>query len=728
MRLMIPALLLLAACVSGAQRFQVLPNQTILLKGDSIAQGYGFGNYTDPSPLRTIPGIGAILLKANAARGPGFQHVPNVWKGLNPDGSAKTVDTLAAELNASIKDGRIATGDWLIYEDAGQIDGGIHPAPWPWKKDLYLQYRRSLGDMVRSIQDVVDRSHIVFMTMFDYDPVCATCKWDAKLDMVGRTGNDAIRDEAAELGIRVIDMNRIMDAAHDYLQGKGWGRPVGPDGIHPNVYGNYVMTLAILGELGAEIANWKLDALYQRFSHPVAGGDVSTIWGFLKDPSDQERRQILDDLRAIVVRELDTTKSEVEPGITGYSPVRVIRHGKVLGRMANPPKEALRPAVYEVGHIYQLDRERCFMVASIREEGGHDFEIGNDAFVFSRLEDIDEQNAIPINRYDVNYKLKSNGKPAVQGRFPTLGGFVPIGAKLPDGKPHPAAGTGFLFSGTLTFLPDRSNGHPEAGRNDRDIEFIQIKADGRSIKVSKRELIFQLAGVSVGRVGLSNCAPQDAGFLCPFAADDGTYVVVIRLDYDGKEWKASKAGKPFLNAKAPEVWKQNRVYRWLETEASIQNTGSGFLVYTRGYDVKGRVYSSKDGLNFTFVFDHYNYNSPQTLNQGLDGSLYQISNPGPGLLRNPLYAYPLRGKHFMEPWVVHDERRVRSYPNEPDSPFCDHAVGQNVFLEGRWRHFVCYRVIGLHETDGKGAPAGPRSGVYVIEPEYDRVVRTPFRF
>ena len=59
-------------------------------------------------------------------------------------------------------------------------------------------------------------------------------------------------------------------------------------------------------------------------------------------------------------------------------------------------------------------------------------------------------------------------------------------------------------------------------------------------------------------------------------------------------------------------------------------------MYTRGYDMKGRVYASTDGLNYTFLFDHYNYNAPQTLNQGLDGSIYLMTNRGPGLLRNPL--------------------------------------------------------------------------------------------
>jgi hypothetical protein len=694
--------------------WKVLPGQRILLKGDSITRGFAFGNYDDPSPLRTIPGIAAILLKDNRSRPVIFQRLDNLRQG--PDGPADTVDSLAAELNACIRAGELRTGDWLIYEDAGQIHLGYHSVPW--KKDLYLNYRRSLREMVRAIEDVVDRSHIVLMTMFDYDPSCANCKWDAPLDMVGRTGNDAIRDEAAELGIRVIDMNAIMDAADAYLREKGWGRPVGPDGVHPNVIGNYVMALAILGELGADLGSMKLEGLYSPLSQ------VPSIWGFKRNPTQSERIGILQDLRAIVAVELQRTKREVEPPVLMAGPARVIRHGRVLDRATHQPQGTTRPVVYELGKLFQLDRENSMLVASLREQGGHDFAVGNDAFVFQNLHDIVPEKAIPINRLDPHYRLKQSDAPAVQGRYPASGGFVPLGAMLPNGMPHPAAGSGILFSGALTFAPDRKEGHAQAAQEDRSIEVMHVRWNGAELRVTRRELITQIAGVNVGRVALSNCLADGAGFLCPFAAHDGSYIVVVRFEFTGGEWRAIRAGKPFISARIDQTDRQV-VYRWMETEPSIQVSRGRYVLYTRGRDVKGRVYSSADGLNFELLFDRYNYNAPQTLNQGLDGSMYLITNRGPGLLRNPLLAFPLRGRQFTEPWVVHDERRVRTYPTEPHIPFCDHGIGFNLFLEGRWRHIVTYRVTGLHETDGQGAPPGATTGLYLAELEYERVTQHP---
>src|SRR5258705_5698046 len=145
---------------------------------------------------------------------------------------------------------------------------------------MYRRYREALRGMILEAQGTVDRQHIRLMTMFDYSPTVPWAAWDAPLDDGVHTGNDAIRDEAAALGVPCIDMNRIMDRAASYVESAGWGRLVGPDGIHPNLYGNFVMVLAILDSLGADIANWKLTELAPHFRHPETDGDAKTIWGF----------------------------------------------------------------------------------------------------------------------------------------------------------------------------------------------------------------------------------------------------------------------------------------------------------------------------------------------------------------------------------------------------------------------------------------------------------------
>jgi hypothetical protein len=231
----------------------------------------------------------------------------------------------------------------------------------------------------------------------------------------------------------------------------------------------------------------------------------------------------------------------------------------------------------------------------------------------------------------------------------------------------------------------------------------------------------------VGRVPLSNCLEQDTGFLCPFPADDGSHIVVVRFDWDGKRWQTSAAGKPFGAAPEPPAAGAAYVYRYRETEPSIQFTGGRYLLHTRGRDPRGRFYTSADGLNYAYAFDHTNHTVPQVMNQGLDGSLYVSTNIGPGFLRNPLFAFPLAGKTLTEPWVIHDEKGLRD-PKGREVPFADHGVGGNFFLEGRWRHLLLYRLCDLRETNGEGRAPLESTGLYLAELEYQRVTVAPFRF
>jgi len=158
--------------------------------------------------------------------------------------------------------------------------------------------------------------------------------------------------------------------------------------------------------------------------------------------------------------------------------------------------------------------------------------------------------------------------------------------------------------------------------------------------------------------------------------------------------------------------------------------GLGYLVYNRCKDRRGRVYQSADGLNYHLLFEHVNHTVPQSLNEGLDGSLYLSTNTGPGWLRNPLLLFAMRGYSFVNPVIIHDEKQIHedlklSKPAK-EVPFVDHPMGTNVFLNGRWRHILLYRVCDLRETNGEGAPPTPQTGLYAAELEYDRVQPQPF--
>ena len=412
--------------------------------------------------------------------------------------------------------------------------------------------------------------------------------------------------------------------------------------------------------------------------------------------------------------------------------IKIIPHGKILERPAWQPEGTKNSVSYEIGKCFQLDKTNCLLVASMDEQGGHDMCVGNDGYIFQKLSDIKPENAIPLNRPDENYKLKYKEGYAWLAKFPGMGGFVPLGAKLENGKPHPAAGTGVLISEGVTYNSERTTASPYS---EIVMEIMQLRWDGETLTIKQRSIMDEALGFKLEGVPLSNFYPQGATLLSPFATDKGT--VVFRWEFDGKIWRITESGEPFLcNTKGE--W----LYTVGEIEPSLKRQGDRYLVYTRGWDPIGRVYSSSDGLNYELLFEKKNHTVPQALNQGLDGSLYLSTNPNLDMLRNPLVIYPMEDKSFGDSILIHDEGGIRDTKGDK-IPFVDHGVGVNLYIEGRWRHLLWYRVCDLKErtmitsmTESMGEEiygpnGGPNErrktgGLYMAEIEYDQVTNVPF--
>ena len=93
---------------------------------------------------------------------------------------------------------------------------------------------------------------------------------------------------------------------------------------------------------------------------------------------------------------------------------------------------------YGLGFPFQVAPHKAGLFCNIRRDGMHgiDYEIGSDVILFDDLADIHAGNAFPLSRYE-----KTASSLTIKG--PVVGGFVPMGAKMADGSPHPHAGTGF---------------------------------------------------------------------------------------------------------------------------------------------------------------------------------------------------------------------------------------------------------------------------------------------
>jgi hypothetical protein len=415
---------------------------------------------------------------------------------------------------------------------------------------------------------------------------------------------------------------------------------------------------------------------------------------------------------------------------------RIIAQRKILHRPSRQPEHTRGNVGYDLGKCFQLDRDTCLLAAGMDEQGGGDLSVGNDAFVFRSLDEIREDRAIPLNGPEPEYCLKSTGQKVFLAKFPLTGGFIPLGAKCVDGREHPGAGTGLFFSVAMTFNADRSS----AGADSEVVfEWMQVRWDGSRFTIEQRTLSDTLLGHRLKGPCISYFLDDHDGLLAPLTTSNG--IVVFRFEFKDGHWQAVVAGKPFLTFRGGGAL-ANLIG---ENEPSIQKRGDDYYIYTRGVDTVGRLYRSRDGLNYDFRTQRYNNAVPQVLNKGLDGSLYIATNPNMDMLRNPLVIYPLTERSFdlpnctAEPLVIHDQDGIRNASGD-SIPFVDHGVGVNLFLEGRRRHLLWYRVCDLKErtlhafqTDlkavlGKPKPRAAFGGLYVCELGWDTHPEDPSAF
>ena len=261
---------------------------------------------------------------------------------------------------------------------------------------------------------------------------------------------------------------------------------------------------------------------------------------------------------------------------------RLIHHGQILARPAKQPEGTQGAVAYELGRCLQLDRDHCLVVASMDEQGGGDLCVGNDAFVIQKLSDVAAAKAIPINRSV--YETTPDGEKRFVAKYPAVGTFRALGCRLPNGKPHPAAGTGVLFSCTSTY---RAEDKTEDDKTKRMVEVIQLRWDGSQLQIVSHEIVSQLLGLELnGSTPLASC-PQDSGMLFPFGTvTDG--MVAYRFDWDGKAWTPTRHGKPFTKVHT-------------ELEMSLRQQGDTYYLQTRCRSVEGNLYRSKDGLEYEFA-------------------------------------------------------------------------------------------------------------------------------
>ncbi len=357
-----------------------------------------------------------------------------------------------------------------------------------------------------------------------------------------------------------------------------------------------------------------------------------------------------------------------------------------------------------------------------------DLNAGVDLILFDAMDRITEKNAIPLVR---NHKETHprNGAPLVMVKYPIACGFVPLGAKLDDGSPHPAAGTGFGLLVALGYPPDHSDLWAPARKDIHDVfQLQQYRYDGRTFTITKDQILDPnrvIRGWHIDNVSLDNPLPDGKDFLLGLVGRDGVRYqkpgcLMSRWQYAEGEWKPVQVS--YVEGSEGSF----------EPSAVRDKDGALLLSVRRGTEFN--VWRSADGAQSwkqVVHLDKMRASSPVTIHRTLGGLPFLCANPhvGPykdglgrevsiGRWRESIALWPLADDRtgVEKPSFLFDFNRAR-FGGSPNGSaiWADHPVSGIVRLaDGRHRCILCLRVWSRDEVTNE-VIATPMSGTWVKE-------------
>ncbi|MCD4669396.1 MAG: glycoside hydrolase [Actinomycetia bacterium] len=371
---------------------------------------------------------------------------------------------------------------------------------------------------------------------------------------------------------------------------------------------------------------------------------------------------------------------------------------------------------YGLGFPFQIAPRKAGLFCNIRRDGTNsiDLEIGTDVVLFDNLETINAGDAIAISRYEMT-------ETSITRKGPVLGGFVPLGAKLIDGSPHPHAGTGFGLAMGIRHMLDDTGNYDYREDADRHAELFQFGYDGNAFKILRKEFVkvetllseWDLAGNFV-----TNAIPDGQDLLYVMIARVGGIPVsgVSRWQYSVDGWRPVSF-VPITGNEAP----------W--SEPSLIRDANGDLLFSARSDCSvlpgiafdAAVWRSTDnGRTWEQVIYRKDCRSrsPVSINQAADGTPFLAANLPPHDRTRAVLAY----------WPLNESRTdfeksliARDAPTEfgpaPSGSWwrIDHPNSAIIRLaDGAWHSLLVYRIVDNGEVEGDADPA-PQTGCYVEE-------------
>ena len=425
---------------------------------------------------------------------------------------------------------------------------------------------------------------------------------------------------------------------------------------------------------------------------------------------------------------------------------------------------------YGNGRAIQVTPDAAALFCGVRPEkmGGPDYVDGSRVVLFDDLDRIADSESVPLASNEFFGDPKS-GKARMAMKHGVWPWFVPAGARLADGAPHPWPGTGFGLQSVLE-VPVDENLRWGKGALYKDAEkrtaVYQFRCGARGFEVvgvqehkpedmpvvPTHPITAQMEAVAVGDrerfrwrladKGLGPGLPDGADMLMPAmaarVAPEGDApgrpaAGVMRWRCDDGEWKPVHFTPIAVSVDGVEQY-------W--HEPSLVRARDGALLFSARprfgpYEHTVRLWRSEDGMAWQVVFDRLQARaeSPVTINSAADGTPYFALNPWFSEYEGMPYTH---GRRRMDIRPMRPDlsdwgegllvRRTETGRAERSRWLLDHPLSATIRLkDGVWRHVLAYRSLfsGAFDEMDEGSLS---YGLYLDAIESDGPAIAPWRF
>lgn len=392
-------------------------------------------------------------------------------------------------------------------------------------------------------------------------------------------------------------------------------------------------------------------------------------------------------------------------------------------------------------NIFQVAPDEVGLMLNLRRGAvwAGDLEAGNDIVILADPDAMDQARRFRLNRGGP-FVREEDGRAFELSVYPAIGGFMPLGTVMGDGRLHPGSGTGFCISAVAGYNPNLRDRPRDVvtGPNPYFRQLLQqFRYDGSRMEVVSSEVIDVtdlVPGFSL-RPGLKFGVVDGDDILLPlfghvtdnggeregtenlpghWQKQTGRLLGISRWSYREEHWKLAD----FNPIEGMEGYFEPSMVR--DADGSLLLTARGLNNTPQKNSIE--VWRSSDGGRaWEKVIDSPGErgSSPVSVGVGVAGEAYILGclfdSGSNGSSRRYLCLWPLSAdrRSLCSPFILKDTKADFGLLNDEFEWWADHPLSETViFRDGRRRSLLTCRVVNVLEI-ARDLPPTEYSGTWI---------------